>query len=318
MSGIARTIPPESKECTVPTRISFANLEVFLTVVRSPTISQAAEKLNIAQPALSQQLRLLERRLGVTLFERDARPYRLTEAGLLLKDEAEQLLSDFNELVERLRGVSTGKRGRLRIGFTRSAMYGVLPSAVRAFTDSYGDVELQLHEILTEDQPEALRSGLIDLGIGRDPSASPQIAQEVLRRESLVVAVPPGHRLAEKERVHFPALDGEAFILFPKRESANFPARITALCREAGFVPNVVHQAFEIDSALGLVAAGLGVTLVTAGLAAHGRSDVRFLPLDDLPAGAGTELVALTVQGSRRPLVEAMLAQLRMSPPSGS
>ncbi|SFU11871.1 LysR family transcriptional regulator [Arthrobacter sp. ov118] len=302
----------------MPTRISFANLEVFLTVVRSPTISQAAEKLNIAQPALSQQLRLLERRLGVTLLERDARPYRLTEAGRLLKDEAERLLADFYELVERLQGVSTGKRGRLRIGFTRSAMYGVLPSAVRAFTESRGDVELQLHEILTEDQPEALRTSVIDLGIGRDPSASPQIAQEVLLRESLVVAVPLGHPLVKQGRVPLRALEGEAFILFPKGESANFPARVTALCREAGFVPNVVHQAFEIDSALGLVAAGLGVTVVTAGLAAHGRSDVRFLPLDGLPVGATTELVALTVQGTRRPLVEAMLAQLRSTPPQSS
>lgn len=302
----------------MPTRISFANLEVFLTVVRSPTISQAAEKLNIAQPALSQQLRLLERRLGVNLLERDARPYRLTEAGLLLKDEAERLLADFNELVERLRGVASGKRGRLRIGFTRSAMYGVLPTAVRAFTESHGDVELQLHEILTEDQPEALRTGVIDLGIGRDPSASPQVAQEVLRRESLVAAVPLGHPLTGQERVPLRALQGEPFILFPKGDSANFPVRITALCREAGFVPNVVHQAFEIDSALGLVAAGLGVTIVTAGLAAHGRTDVRFLPLDGLPVGATTELVALTVEGSKRPLVEAMLAQLRSAPPQSS
>jgi DNA-binding transcriptional LysR family regulator len=302
----------------LPTRISFANLEVFLTVVRSPTISQAAEKLNIAQPALSQQLRLLERRLGVALLERDARPYRLTEAGLLLKDEAERLLIDFYELVERLKGVSTGKRGRLRIGFTRSAMYGVLPLAVRAFTETHGDVELQLHEILTEDQPEALRTGVIDLGIGRDPSASPQIAQEVLRRESLVAAVPLGHPLANQERVPLRALAGQAFILFPKGESANFPARVTALCREAGFVPNVVHQAFEIDSALGLVAAGLGVTIVTAGLAAHGRSDVRFLPLDRLPVGAATELVGLTVRGTRRPLVEAMLEELRAAPTPSS
>lgn len=302
----------------MPTRISFAHLEVFLTVVRSPTISQAAEKLNIAQPALSQQLRLLERRLGVALLERDARPYRLTEAGLLLKDEAERLLVDFYELVERLQGMSTGKRGRLRIGFTRSAMYGILPLAVRAFTESHGDVELQLHEILTEDQPEALRTGAIDLGIGRDPSASPQIVQEVLRRESLVAAVPLGHPLANQERVLLRALAGQAFILFPKGESANFPVRITALCREAGFVPNVVHQAFEIDSALGLVAAGLGVTIVTAGLAAHGRSDVRFLPLDGLPVGATTELVGLTVQGTRRPLVEAMLEELRAAPTPSS
>ncbi|HEY8752979.1 MAG TPA: LysR family transcriptional regulator [Arthrobacter sp.] len=298
----------------MPTRISFANLEVFLTVVRSPTISKAAEKLNIAQPALSQQLRLLERRLGVALLERDARPYRLTEAGLLLKEEAEKLISDFDELVDRLRGVSKGIRGRIRIGFTRSAMYGVLPPAIRAFTALNADVELQLHEILTEDQPEALRSGVIDLGIARDPSASPRIAQEILRRESLVVALPLGHPLATEERVPLTALSLEPFILFPKRESANFPARITALCREAGFVPNVVHQAFEIDSALGLVAAGLGVTLVTAGLAPHGRSDVCFLPLDGLPPGTATELVALTIRGSRRPQVEAMLAQLRMAP----
>ncbi|MFJ4208083.1 LysR family transcriptional regulator [Paenarthrobacter sp. NPDC089675] len=289
-------------------------METFLTVVGSQTISQAAEKLSIAQPALSQQLRLLERRLGVELFERDARPYRLTEAGVLLKDEAEPLLTDFYGLVEKLQGIASGKRGRLRIGFTRSAMYGALPSAVRAFSEAHKEVELQLHEILTEDQPEALRTGVIDLGIGRDPSASPHISQEVLRRESFVVAVPLSHPLAAKKSVTLSALEGTGFILFPRLENANFPARITALCREAGFVPTVVYEAFEIDSALGLVAAGLGTTIVTSALAAHGRSDVRFLPLDGLPVGVTTDLVGLTIDRARQPLVEAMLTVLREEP----
>lgn len=295
----------------MPTRVSFAHLETFLAVVRSPTISQAAEDLNIAQPALSQQLRLLERRLGVRLFEPNARPYRLTEAGMLLRDEAEPLLSDFEDLVDRLQGLAEGKRGRLRIGFTRSAMYGVMPPAIKAFATLNPDAELQLHEILTEDQPEALRTGVIDLGIARDPAVSPQIAQEVLRREPFVVAVPAGHPLAELAVVPFGVLETEPFILFPKGEAANFPARVKALCRGAGFEPNVVYQSYEIESALGLVAAGMGVSVVTSGLAPFGRTDVRFLPLDGLPAGTATELVALTVQRTKRPLVEAMLTQLR-------
>jgi DNA-binding transcriptional LysR family regulator len=295
----------------MPKRISFRNLEAFLTVAHSPSISRAAEILNVAQPALSQQLQSLETRLGIPLLERNARPFQLTEAGRLLEAGAEHLLTAFDDLVAQLRDVAAGRRGWLGVGFTRSAMYAFLPPMIRAFSDANPNVDLKLYAMLTEEQPEALRSGVIHLGLARDPPALPQINQEVLLREEIVVALPQHHPLAGEDLVHIRRLADQPFILFPKHPNATFPARISALCREAGFAPNVARQACEIQSALGLVAAGLGVTLVAASVATHGRSDLRFRALDGLRPGTVTELVALTLDRAKHPLTEAMLTLMR-------
>jgi LysR family transcriptional regulator, benzoate and cis,cis-muconate-responsive activator of ben and cat genes len=277
----------------MPKRISFKNLEVFLALSKELNVSRAAAGLNIAQPALSQQIRLIEDRIGTTLFERSARPMRLTAAGLYLQAEAASLVERFGSAVAEARQIGEGHKGWLGLGFTRSAMYGFLPPVVRRFRQQHPNVELRLHEMLTEYQPDALRAGSIHLGIARDPAETPGLAQEVLVRERLVVALPRRHRLAPRRTVKIAELADEPFILFPKNPGARFPSRVLAFCLAAGFTPHIAQETFEIQTALGLVAAGIGVTLVTAGVAKQGRPDLVFRPLGPREAGLETLLVAL-------------------------
>lgn len=292
-------------------RIAFRHLDAFLSLARDGNVSRTAERMNIAQPALSQQIHLLESRVDAALFERGARPLRLTEAGLFFQVEAAALVARFDAAVAETRAIAVGRRGWLGIGFTRSAMYDFLPPIVRRFTLEHPDVDLRLHEMLTEDQPSALLAGTVHLGLARDPADTPGLAQEELLREKLVVALPRGHELARRRAVRLADLVGEGFILFPKNRGARFPSRILALCRDAGFTARVAHETFEIQTALGLVAAGLGITLVTAGVARHARTDLVFRSFDAPGAALDTALVALTRPGPRPPLLDAALALMR-------
>jgi DNA-binding transcriptional LysR family regulator len=295
----------------MPKRIAFRHLDAFLILAREGNVSRAAELMGVAQPALSQQIQLIEARIGTPLFERNARPLRLTDAGRYLHAEAASLVDRFESVVAEVRQIGQGKRGWLGIGFTRSAMYEFLPPVVREFSLNRPDVELRLHEMLTEDQPDALRAGTIHLGLSRDPVETSGLMQEVLLREDLVVALPRRHRFAQRRSLRLAELDEEPFILFPKNPVARFPSRILALCREAGFTPAVAQEAFEIQTALGLVAAGLGVTLVTAGVARHIRSDLTFKRLEGECSAFETLLVALYRPGPRDLPLEAMLNLMR-------
>lgn len=295
----------------MPKRIAFRHLEAFLILAREGNVSRAAESMGIAQPALSQQIQLIETRIGTPLFERNARPLRLTDAGRYLHAEAASLVDRFEAVVAEVRRIGQGKRGWLGIGFTRSAMYEFLPPVVREFSLRHPDVELRLHEMLTEDQPEALRAGTIHLGLSRDPFDTPGLQQEVLLCEDLVVALPRRHPMAQRRSLRLAELADEPFILFPKNPAARFPSRILTLCREAGFTPAVAQEAFEIQTALGLVAAGLGVTLVTAGVARHIRSDLTFKRLEGERSAFETLLVALYRPGPRDLPLESMLVLMR-------
>ena len=262
----------------MPTRISFRNLQTFLVIADHLNMSRAAEVLHIAQPALSQQLQLMERRLDVQLFERNVRPMRLTEAGQLFHVQAALLLAQFNTTVSQVRDVHQGRDGWLGLGFTRSAMYSFLPPHVRAFHQALPRVKIHFHEMLTEEQPDALRQGIIHLGLARDPEPQAGLDQLVVSTEPLVVVLPADHRLAGESVLELARLAGDPLVIFPRHPAATFPRRVLNLCREAGFEPEVVQQAYEIGTALGMVSAGLGFTVASAAIAGRYREDVRAMP----------------------------------------
>lgn len=263
----------------MPTRISFRNLQTFLTIANHLNMSRAAEALHIAQPALSQQLQLMERRLDVLLFERNGRPMRLTEAGILFHAKAATLLAQFNTTVSQVRDVHQGQDGWLGLGFTRSAMYSFLPPCVRQFHKALPRLKIHFHEMLTEEQPEALRQGLIHLGLARDPEPQPGLNQQIVSVEPLVAVLPRDHVLANEKVLELSRLAGEPLVTFPRHANATFPRRILSLCVMAGFEPEIVHEAYEIQTALGMVSAGLGFTIASAGIAGSHRDDLHTVPL---------------------------------------
>jgi DNA-binding transcriptional LysR family regulator len=256
--------------------MNLRHLQFFVVLAEELNFSRAAERLHVAQPALSQQIRALEERLGTQLIDRGSRPLRLTEAGSYLCIEARSILENFEQASIGAREIGRGKRGWLGVGFTRSAMYSVLPPALKKFHRAYPDVELKLFEMLTEEQSDALRDKRIHVGIGRQVQAIPGCTTRALLSERLMAVLSPDHPLAARKEIRIADVADSPLILYPKHPTASFSRFIESLYRDAGLTPNVAYQAYEIQTAIALVAAGLGVTYVGESVAQRGRPDVLY------------------------------------------
>jgi DNA-binding transcriptional LysR family regulator len=297
--------------------MNLRELRYFCEVVETGSAVQAATRLFVAPTAISMQLGQLEKRLGGALFDRSRRPMTLTEFGRFFYPRARQLLLDERQLEEEARVVAAGKRGWLGIGFVRSTIYAVMPNAVRAFREANPDVQLDLVELLSEHQPAHLRSGRLHLGISRFLGAydqPPDLRHVPLFEDPFVAVLPRDHRLARRSALRLADLSGLPLISYPKDPQTSFAAQVLAMLHAAGVEPRVAHETIEIQTAFGLVAAGLGVALTGASVIEHNRTDVAFVPISDLTAR--TRVVAVTRANEDNPLVAAFLA--KVEPPAGT
>ncbi|WP_216901538.1 LysR substrate-binding domain-containing protein [Nocardia alni] len=293
--------------------VNLRTLRYFVALAEELSFSRAAERLHVAQPALSQQIRTLERSLSTELVDRSHRPLVLTEAGGYLYTEALQILAACDQAALGARAIGRGLRGRLSIGFTRSSMYSVLPPALKAFHAAYPQVELKLYEMVTEEQADALHDGRIRVGIGRQSVRLEGCTSRVLLRERVMAVLPPDHPAAAADAVDIAELAGSPLILFPKQASS-FSNLIESLYRDAGFIPHIDHRTFEIQTAVALVAAGLGVCFVGESVARHGRSDVVYRALNSPNAGLITALDATFRSEDASPHLRAFLDCLPREP----
>ncbi|AUC94972.1 MULTISPECIES: LysR substrate-binding domain-containing protein [Bradyrhizobium] len=257
------------------------HIRYFVALGEELNFTRAAERLHIAQPPLSQQIRQLEDELGVTLLQRNSRPVRLTEAGVLFLARARALLASFEDAVADTRRVGRGQAGKLALGFVGSAMFAGLPDVVGAYRDACPDVELVLDEMLAAEIAEALRRRRIDVGFAR-PALLPEagLAQRVILEEPYVAALPRTHPLAARRSVALAELSDDAFVLYPARPEPSVTGLIVAACAAAGFTPRLAQEVLHLQTAIGLIAAGVGVSLVpeAAARAQTGRG-VAYIPL---------------------------------------
>lgn len=255
------------------------HLRYFQAVAREGSFTRAAATLHIAQPPLSRQIRQLEEELGVVLFERAPRALRLTEAGRYFYEQSLQLTARLDDVVAGTRRLGAQATRWFGIGFVPSSLYGFVPELIRQVRQADSRVEVGLTEMTSLPQIEALKRGHIDLGIGRITFDDPAIERRVLMNEPLVAALPMSHRLASRQRVTVAALAAEPFVLYPARPRPNYADHVLGLFREAGHAPQVVQEANELQTALGLVAAAIGVTVVPASVQRAHRADVRYVPI---------------------------------------
>lgn len=287
------------------------HLRYFRAVAEELHFGRAAERLHIAQPPLSQQIRALERELGVSLLTRSTRKVELTPAGAAYLDRAVAILDAVDDATELAQRVAGGSAGRLVIGCVGSATYSLLPALVRALREALPGVDVNVRgEMLAPAQITALVSGEIDLALLRPPVQHPAVQVETIRRDRLLVALPDGHRLAASTGVSIAELRGEEFIVHAGHGHSVMNSVVTALCAEAGFVPLVRHEVEETSTLVTLVAAGLGVAVVPEPTAALGVTGVRYRPL----AGnrpVTVDLLAAHAARAHSPLVERVLEVLR-------
>ncbi|SDD77392.1 LysR family transcriptional regulator [Paraburkholderia lycopersici] len=258
-------------------------LRYFVAVAEELHFGRAARRLFISQPALSFDIRKFEEQLGVQLLERTNRAVALTNAGNVLLEEARRLLEQAEEVRCIAARSAHGLAGRLRIGFVNSMLYRGLPEAVRRFEVDHPAVEVVLREMNTAEQVQALQRLQIDLGFahwGRFPA---EVRSDVLFSEPFLCCLPEGHRLARKRRIELATLAREPFILFPRSVSPHYHDQIIATCVEAGFSPQIRHEARLWQTVVTMVEFGMGIALVPAALGAAGGARVVFRPLASNP-----------------------------------
>ena len=256
------------------------HLRYFIAVAEELNFRRAAERLRMAQPPLSQQIRQFEGELGTRLIER-GRPARLTAAGEAVLSEARKTLQQAERIREAAQQAARGERGRLRLGLCNSAPYGPLPALLRRFRAAAPEVELAIIERSSEEQRTMLLAGQLDLGALRLPLAQPLdgLRYATVCREELIVALPSDHPLCRRRTVPLRALRGESFISFPPSASPSLFGQIEAACRGAGFAPRIAQEALQMQTIVSLVATGLGVALLPASLRELRRSGVEYRPL---------------------------------------
>jgi DNA-binding transcriptional LysR family regulator len=240
------------------------HLRYFVTVAEELHFGRAAQRLQIAQPPLSQQIRQLEEELGVQLFHRTKRSVQLTEAGQLFLEEASQILTRAEQAIQIVQRADRGETGRLTLGFVGSATYSILPGVLKVFRRRFPEVLLSLHEMTTTQQVQALYEDRIHLGFVRPPIYEQELMIESILKEPFVAVLPEFHRLANETQISLLTLANDPFILFPRYLGSGFYDQIVNMCQQVGFQPQVAQEAIQMQTIISLVAAELGVALVPA------------------------------------------------------
>ena len=262
-------------------------LRYFVAVAEELHFSRAAKRLNMAQPPLSQQIRQLERTLGVQLFVRSTRRVQLTPAGAVFLDGARRVLAEMERAAETTRRASRGEFDTLRIGFTDAAALSVLPAAVRHFGAAFPGVHLDLREgDGTASQLEALQRDLVDVALVRGPLEQSGLRLEVLLEDRFCVALHGAHPLAGLSRVPLRRLRGEPMVWFPRRLSPTYYDLLMGMCLRAGFTPEQRYEVVRHQTALSLVAAGVGISLVPSSVSSLAFPEVTYRELSGAPERA--------------------------------
>ena len=266
--------------------IELRRLHAFVVTAEEGHVTRAAERLGMQQPPLTRLIRALEAELGVLLFQRLPRGVRPTEAGRVLLEEARAVLARAEALPDIVRRVARGEQGRLAVGFTSSAMlHPFVPAALRAFRESQPGVQITLDEAGTGELVDGVLHGRLDAAFVRSPvdGAGGLFVDPVLT-EPMVAAIPASHPLAQGPGpLPLNAIAAEPLVLYRRLAGPGLYDTILSACRAAGFTPVVAQEAPRLPATLGLVAAGIGISIVPRSMARIAIGDVVFRDLSACP-----------------------------------
>jgi DNA-binding transcriptional LysR family regulator len=262
--------------------LEIRDIEAFVVVAEELHFGRAAARLRISQPPLSNRIRQLEAELGLELFIRSTRTVTLTEAGARLLPPARQVLEQMRRTKAVADSIKTGEEGLVRLGFAGASSHRGLPLLSRAVREAHPGIDLQLRsQTYVYTALQLLIDGGLDLAFARLPS-HPELESRVVEVETIVCALPDGHRLADEETIRMSDIRDEDFVSLPDNQGSILQATMFALCVTAGFRPRVVQVAPDSTTVLALVAAGVGITITLSSVATTTGRGVIYRPIDDI------------------------------------
>jgi len=287
------------------------HLRYFVVVGEEQHFGRAAERLHVAQPALSRQIQDLERELGFALFDRLPRGVRLNAAGKLFLTDARRILQDVDEAKIRAERIAQGKAGTLRIGIaTAVSWHGLVRDSFREFRRRQPDVGLELHHLLSVHQVEPILSGRLDVGLAASlPPWDKDLAHWEFAQDRMVLAVPKGHELTKRKTVRLRDLRNIPFVWFPRWVNPVFHDRMMQACARGGLsAPRIVQEAPDRDTNLGLVQCRIGIAWLTESTRWHCPRGIVLLPVVDMDVRLPFSLIWKKDNSS--PLLQRFIAQV--------
>lgn len=244
-------------------RSDLRQIKYFVATAEELHFRRAADRLGIAQPALSRAIQALEAELDVALFVRTNRSVQITTAGRVFLEGAREIIALTERTLEETRTAHDGRVGELRIGYTDFAIAGALPRLLKGFQERHTRVTLKPQHGVTLTQIQRLEEGKLDLGFVTGPIARDGFDQCVVQSEAFECVVADSHRFAHRASIRIAELAGEDFVHGSSKDWQHFYDYLLPLCRRAGFAPRIVQEAFNTAGILGLVSCGMGVTVLT-------------------------------------------------------
>jgi DNA-binding transcriptional LysR family regulator len=286
-------------------------LRYFLVLAEELHFVRAAARLNVSQPPLSRQIQALEHELGLTLFVRGNQRVSLTEAGAALYSDMKETFAALDRAVTRAKGVARGEAGRIALGMTGSVSFGVMPGILERFHGKFPLVRMEILHLIKADQMQALAGRRISLGLTRSPVHTAQIVSEVIHQEPFIAALHESHPLARQKLVALEKLEQDNFVLYRGNSWPSVADEIIGLCATAGFSPSIDQDTGEMQTAVSLVAAGLGVTVVADCIRALLLPRVVYRPLTVRGKIPLTKLYAIYRKDDASPVLKAFLRLAR-------
>ena len=300
--------------------MDFRQFSYFVTTADELHYARAAERLGVSQPALSQQIKALEKQLGVQLFTRANRRIELTEAGTAFLQEARATLEMADRSIRIAQDTARGEAGTIDIGYVGSVMYEMrFARLLKAYCQQHPQVRLTLHERAILPQIEAVRQRQLDIAIVREPLPQPMppgLEFFTLSSQRLVVVLPVDHALAKAPSITLPELAGDDFLAFLDPEGVGLGHALLELCHGAGFEPHIAQRVSEIATMTSLVAAGFGVSLMADTVSHLRLPGVCYVPLSGIEASSKLIVVhrrferSATVRGLLKTLAAAARAAM--------
>lgn len=287
-------------------------MRCVIAIAEAGSLTKAAERLGLAQPALTQTLNRLEKELGTPLFTRTRRGAALTDAGQAVIDDLRASLAYGDAATERARAMGAGRAGRLTIGFVTHAVYEVLPNALRRLRAEHPQLDVVLREMSNAEQVAALEGGRIDIALLHPPvSVTARVHELRLGEEPLIAALPAAWSLDDDGCVSLADVARHGLVWFPEQQIPALRAQLLGALRRAGQETRVVQDANRTLTVLSCVAAGLGWSLLPRSVRALQHEGVRYAEVRDGAGLPAFELSALWLARSRPTFADAFAAMLR-------